>query len=201
MFSRRRLVFILILMALLYFPGSSSRAQKTFADGGPPPSEEELLRKADEDIQLLKQNLVRNRTDVLKRAEKLLKDILRLYPDTPHHGWVEDNLAQVQENLAEHNLLVANFYVNRAARAGAAKGAQSRLLEIVREYPNFSRMDEVLFFLGEVSLIDGRSEDASGYFWKLVCKYPASQRVGDAFVQLNLIGFDASKGCDNSNRK
>jgi outer membrane protein assembly factor BamD (BamD/ComL family) len=93
------------------------------------------------------------------------------------------------------DLRIAQFYFNRGH---GMKGAESRLRKILQGYPRFSRMDEVLLLLGKAYLMDEQPEAAANHFWKLVCKYPGSKYSDEAFEQLNEIGFDASKGCDDS---
>ena len=45
-----------------------------------------------------------------RKAEQRLKVLLQQYPKSTLRATVEARLAEVQENLAMHNLLVARFY-------------------------------------------------------------------------------------------
>jgi tetratricopeptide (TPR) repeat protein len=191
----RRAVLALTLTPLLLAPGGA--AQEAPARARKVASDAELLAGSEEEIQSLRQYRARHVREVGERAEARLKRLLELYPDTPLRSRVEGRLTQVRELLADYHFKIANLYVDRAGRGGSAKEARERLLKIVKDYPDFSRIDEVLFFLGEMSLITERLEEAANYFWKLVCQFPASKRAAEAFGRLDRIGMHASKGCED----
>jgi outer membrane protein assembly factor BamD (BamD/ComL family) len=197
MFSRRSIVFNLILISsLLLIASRVASGQEVTKANQQIESDAGMFSKVEEDVQLLvSKNFVRDRATVAIRAEQQLKKILQLYPKTLLRDRVEENLFQVGEILGLRSLQIAQFYLGHGH---GMKGAQSRLKKIIQEYPNFSRMDEVLLLLGKAYLADEQPEAAANYFWKLVCQYPTSKNIDEAFEQLNRIGFDASKGCDNS---
>jgi len=77
-----------------------------------------------------------------------------------------------KEIAAKHNLEVARWNVTKRK---AYEGARDRLQEIIDTYPDFSRMDEVVFLMGEVYLKLGKSEKAVDYYNKLLKDYSASE--------------------------
>ncbi|CDM64933.1 outer membrane protein assembly factor BamD [Pyrinomonas methylaliphatogenes] len=125
-----------------------------------------------------------------RKAEQRLKALLQQFPQTNLRPEVEQRLREVQDNLAMHNLQVANFYFDRYAQGKASnpKGAQSRLREIVEKYPNFSRMDEVLFKLGVTYVQEEEPDEAAKFFQQLVRNYPNSEYAEKAREQLETIG-------------
>ena len=154
-----------------------------------------MFEKVEPDIQLLlSEDFVRNRLDLTIKTERQLKRILELYPNTFLRGRIAENLSQLQEFLGLHSFQVARFY---SERGHGMKGAESRLLHIIRDYPNFSRMDEALLLLGKVYLAAEQPDDAANYLWKMICQYPTSKFINEAFAQVYKTGFDASKGCGN----
>ena len=76
------------------------------------------------------------------------------------------------EIAAKHNLEVARWYL---IKRKAYEGARDRLQEIIDTYPDFSRMDEVLFLMGEAHLKLGKNDKASDYYAKLLKAYPDSE--------------------------
>jgi len=76
------------------------------------------------------------------------------------------------EIAAKHNLEVARWNVTKRK---AYEGARDRLQEIIDTYPDFSRMDEVLFLMGEVHLKLGKNDKAADYYGKLLKDYPESE--------------------------
>ena len=76
------------------------------------------------------------------------------------------------EIAAKHNLDVARWNLTKRK---AYEGARDRLQEIIDTYPDFSRMDEVIFLMGEVFLRLGKSDKAGDYYTKLLKDYPASE--------------------------
>ncbi|MEJ7616275.1 MAG: outer membrane protein assembly factor BamD [Pyrinomonadaceae bacterium] len=123
------------------------------------------------------------------KAEVQLKAITQSFPDTPLRAEITKRLNEVQENLAMHNLQIARFYYGRNENnKGGLKGAQSRLLEIARKYPNFSYMDEVFYKLGTTYMLEEEPDEAAKYYQQLARDYPNSEFVEKASEQLGVIG-------------
>jgi len=125
-----------------------------------------------------------------RKAEQRLKVLLQQYPKSPLRPTVEARLAEVQENLAMHNLQIARFYydVKYTTGKGGLKGAQSRLKEVVDKYPCFSYNDEVYFRLASTYQAEEEPDEAARYYQKLVQEFPESEFNQKAREQLNIIG-------------
>jgi outer membrane protein assembly factor BamD (BamD/ComL family) len=79
---------------------------------------------------------------------------------------------QAKEIAAKHNLDVARWSFTKRK---AYDGARDRLQEIIDTYPEFSRMDEVEFLMGEIHLKLGKPDKAADYYQKLLKDYPDSE--------------------------
>src|SRR5213080_3449299 len=124
-----------------------------------------------------------------RKAEQRLKVLLQQYPQTKLRPEVELRLREVQDNLAEHNYIIAIYYRDHYVnKKGGLKGSQDRLKEIIEKYPNYCRMDEVLFNYGWTFMQEEEPDEAAKYFQQLVRDYPNSQFVDKAKDQLNIIG-------------
>lgn len=167
------------------------QAQETAIES-PMLSTGERLRQVEEILRVLKSSHVPWEIDLLRKAEQELKGILKADPSTFFRSQVEANLDIVNERLACHDLTIANFYVNMGHRL---RGARARLEHIVRSYPKFSKMDEVLFRLTVVSVQEEKQDEAARYSWTLICNYPNSEYATAAFDQLFKIGISSWQGC------
>ena len=125
-----------------------------------------------------------------RKAEQRLKVLLQQYPKSSLRPTVEARLAEVQENLAMHNLQVGRFYqdVKFSTGKGGLKGAQSRYKEIADKYPCFSYNDEVYFRLATTYQAEEEPDEAARYYQKVVQEFPESEFVEKAREQLNIIG-------------
>jgi outer membrane protein assembly factor BamD len=92
-------------------------------------------------------------------------------------------LADVIQRLADHELYVARYYLER----GRTKAAIWRLEFVVREYPRARRDAEVLLLLGQVYLKQGEPKEARDAFRRLVIEHPEDYRVAQAQVYLDYI--------------
>jgi Outer membrane lipoprotein len=151
------------------------------------------LQRAEQAISRLRSQEEPRDINLARQAASELNSILRIEPKTVFLNQVEYDLDWVNDILAKHDLQVASFYM---ARPHASRASETRLLEITRNYPKFSKMDEVFFRLGVVALQDERSDDASKYLRTLICKHLGSEYVDFAFRELNRIGLNPSEGCD-----
>jgi outer membrane protein assembly factor BamD len=125
-----------------------------------------------------------------RKAEQRLKVLLQQYPKSTLRTTVEARLAEVQENLAMHNLNIARFYydVKYTTGKGGLKGSQSRLKEIVDKYPCFSYNDEVFYRLASTYQAEEEPDEAARYYQRLVQEFPESEFIEKAREQLNIIG-------------
>ena len=124
-----------------------------------------------------------------RRAEQRLKAGLQQYPNSTLREAFQDRLREVQENLAMHDFGVGNFYYGRFRNQnGGLKGAQSRYREIVQKYPDFSRMDEVLFKLADTYVQEEEPDEAAKHLQRIVRDYPNCNFAERAKEQLGVIG-------------
>jgi outer membrane protein assembly factor BamD (BamD/ComL family) len=94
------------------------------------------------------------------------------------------------EIAARHNLDVARWNLTKRK---AYEGARDRLQEIIDTYPEFSRMDEVLFLMGELHLKLGKSERAAEYYSKLLKAYPESEFAKKARTRVDELKVEPEK--------
>ena len=90
----------------------------------------------------------------------------------PARGKVDSTRDPLMETNAIHSLDVARWYLTKRK---AYEGARDRLQEIVDTYPEFSRMDEVVFLLGEASVKLNKPEKAVEYYERLVKDFGGSE--------------------------
>ncbi|HET8675912.1 MAG TPA: outer membrane protein assembly factor BamD [Blastocatellia bacterium] len=109
----------------------------------------------------------------------------------PASGPVEPARDQTKEMAAKHNLDVARYYLTKRK---AYDGARDRLQEIIETYPDFSRMDEVVFLMGEAHAKLGKTETAVDYYNKLLKTYPDSELVKKARERLEKLKVEKKAG-------
>jgi outer membrane protein assembly factor BamD (BamD/ComL family) len=97
---------------------------------------------------------------------------------------------QALEIASRHNLDVARWSVTKRK---AYEGARDRLQEIIDTYPDFSRMDEVVFLMGEVHLKLGKAEKAAEYYSKLLKAYPESEFAKKAHARMDELKVEPEK--------
>ncbi len=107
-----------------------------------------------------------------KQAEFQLKAALQNCQNSALKPQIENDLRDVQQVLGLHELDIARFYIyNRQAY----KAGESRLRDIITQYPFFSYYDESLYLLGVSMIEQEQPEEASDYFSRLVRDYPNSE--------------------------
>jgi outer membrane protein assembly factor BamD (BamD/ComL family) len=95
-----------------------------------------------------------------------------------------------KEIAAKHNLDVARWNLTKRK---AYEGARDRLQEIIETYPDFSRMDEVVFLMGEVYMRLGKKPEATDYYNKLLKDYESSEFAKKARARLDELKAEPEK--------
>ncbi|MBI3651932.1 MAG: outer membrane protein assembly factor BamD [Acidobacteria bacterium] len=99
----------------------------------------------------------------------------------PAKGKFETERDKVRELEAKHNLEVARWSISKRK---AYKGGLDRLQEILDTYPNFSRVDEVFYWMGEAHVKLNEPDKAQEFYHKLLKEFPDSEFAKKAKEQL-----------------
>jgi outer membrane protein assembly factor BamD len=137
-----------------------------------------------------------------QRASDEYKLLIQTYPDSPLVPQAKQKLREVQEILAERQYRIAHFYYLRDNLAAS----QARLQSLTESYPLYSGSDEALFELGNLyekeaaglkkqklpeaqreKLVAQFEKKAIDAYSKIITRYPATDRVGDAKRRLEAL--------------
>lgn len=126
----------------------------------------------------------RDRTEA-KIAEAEFKEFLLKYPDSHLMPRVKARLRQVQEVLGQSNYKIARFYYSKNAN----RAAQSRFQEITDYYPNFSRGDEALWYLGQTLERLKKPQEAAPFYARIITEHPLSPLAESAKERLTAFNY------------
>src|SRR5438270_7625136 len=137
-----------------------------------------------------------------QRAADEYKQLIQQYPDSPLVPQAKQKLREVQEILGERQYRIAHFYYLRDNLAAS----QARLQSLTESYPLYSQSDEALFELGNIyekeaaglrkqkmpeaqkeKLVAQYEKKAIDAYSKIITRYPATDRVGDAKRRLEAL--------------
>ncbi len=105
----------------------------------------------------------------------------------------QGDAAQLDRLRAEKKDLEARSHAEQAA-------AIARYRDIAKRYPNYARLDEVVFFLGENLWKQNRRKEALEAYKVLITRFPKSKYVPDAWMAFGEHYFDsAEKGSRQEN--
>jgi outer membrane protein assembly factor BamD len=137
-----------------------------------------------------------------QRAADEYKQLIQQYPDSPLVPQAKQKLREVQEILGERQYRIAHFYYLRENLAAS----QARLQSLTESYPLYSQSDEALFELGNIyekeaaglrkqrlpeaqreKLVAEFEKKAIEAYARIITRYPATDRVGDAKRRLEAL--------------
>lgn len=111
---------------------------------------------------------------VTVKALQAFQEVIRLYPTSDFAARAEEEIVAVEDLLAAHELSVANFYATYG-RGRICQATIRRLEGLQEQYPDFTRMDEVLFLLGSAFRTCQRPEASTEAWDELEARFPASE--------------------------
>jgi outer membrane protein assembly factor BamD (BamD/ComL family) len=85
-------------------------------------------------------------------------------------------IRRAETNLAEHEVLVARFYLKRRVYPAATE----RLKTVVDRYPRYPEMREVYLDLGRSLLLGNNEAEGKIYLEKLIADWPESEAAAQA---------------------
>ena len=117
------------------------------------------------------------------------KKVAANYPLSEEAKDAQKHIKVCEENLAAHEFGIAYHYYKR----NALKAATARFLEILTTYPNYSKMEEVYFYLADSYYLWSQADKSIPFFTKLVSDYPQSKLAKKAQERLNEINNKAKE--------
>lgn len=118
-----------------------------------------------------RQILSRDRDQTNTRtALNTFEEFLRKYPDNPNADQAAQLALRARTRLADHEVYVGRFYLQRKQYQPAI----SRLENILREFPDYYFRDEAFFFLGRAYLDSGKTDQGHRILEQLVEEFPTS---------------------------
>jgi len=113
---------------------------------------------------------------VTREAITAFEELLRLYPTSSYIPEARQEIILITDRLAAHELTIGAFYSNYYG-SGICQATIQRLENLGEEYPAFSRMDEVHYYLGVAYRKCRRQDDAEREIAALLRDYPDSPFV------------------------
>jgi outer membrane protein assembly factor BamD len=98
------------------------------------------------------------------------KKVVSQYPLSEEAKQAQERIKDCEEKLAEHTFNIASLYY----RNMAFKASSSRLVEILTNYPNYSKLDQVYYTLADSYFLWKKTDESLPFFSKLVTDYPQS---------------------------
>lgn len=113
---------------------------------------------------------------ITRQALAAFETLLQRYPQDPRRDEVRSYIAQCFNQLAAHEVVVAEYYL----KAGRYQAAINRLEGVVRNYPAYADGAEVLFYLGQAYLLNGDKGKSDEAFTVLYNQFPHSEYIASA---------------------
>lgn len=104
-------------------------------------------------------------------AAQSYRELLQNYATSPYAHEARARYKAMLDLLAEHEFLVARYYLRR----GAWEAARSRFEALFAAFPEYQGMEKALYWAGVTEQRLGRTEDARALFEKLRKDYPESR--------------------------
>jgi len=115
-----------------------------------------------------------------KNALAEFKKLVTKYPNSEEAEQSYEKIRKCEEKLAKHSFIIAKHYY----KVKAYNASIERLQEILTQYPDFSEMDKLYYYLANSFYQSKREEEALPYFRKLISDYPDSKFIKKAIKRI-----------------
>ncbi|MDI6890554.1 MAG: outer membrane protein assembly factor BamD [Thermodesulfovibrionales bacterium] len=114
------------------------------------------------------------------RALEEFEKLKRMFPRNPYKDIIEVKIEKCKKTIADYEFLVGEFYYKK----GSFSAAIGRFEGLLKNYPDYSREADVLFYTGMSYKNLGQKDKALEYLNRLIEKYPNNKLTTDAKKEL-----------------
>lgn len=111
------------------------------------------------------------------------RKVITIYPLSEEAKLSREKILNCEEKLAEHTFQIGLLYY----KMKGYKASTKRLIEVLTNYPNYSRMDKIYFYLGDSYYKWNKADQAQPFFTKLITDFPKSKFAKKAQKRLEEI--------------
>ena len=111
------------------------------------------------------------------------KKVVTNYPMSNEANEARKKITECENRLAEHILGIGRHYY----KVKAYQASINRLSDILNQYLNYEKMDQVYFYIGDSHFRMGQSEESVPFFTKLITDFPQSKFAKKAQKKMNEI--------------
>ncbi len=111
-----------------------------------------------------------------KEALAKFRAFVKSYPTSNHVEEAEGYIVECTKQLAEHELYVARYYLDKKKYDGAL----ARVQTVIEEYPKSGLVPEAVLIMGETFLESGKTDQARATFMSIVKDYPQTYQAKQA---------------------
>ncbi|MEW6002977.1 MAG: outer membrane protein assembly factor BamD [Nitrospirota bacterium] len=104
----------------------------------------------------------------------------KMFPRNPYKDVVDLRIEKCRNTIADYEFLVGEFYYKKESFSAAVV----RFEELIKNYPDYRREANVLYYTGLSYKKLGQREKASEYLNRLIDKYPNNKLAADAKKEL-----------------
>ncbi|MBE3130499.1 MAG: outer membrane protein assembly factor BamD [Acidobacteria bacterium] len=132
-------------------------------------------------------------TQALAEFKKVITD----FPASDQAKEAQEKIKDCEERLAAHSAEIAIGYNKRRAY----RASISRLSEIMTSYPDYSRLDEIYYYLGDCHFMMRQYDQAVPFFTKVITDYPSRPLAKPATQRLAETEKLKAAAKDNKDKK
>jgi outer membrane protein assembly factor BamD len=118
----------------------------------------------------------RDQTATVQALDEYQK-VVQYYPTSPLVAQAQERISELRQNLARAEFLAGYFYQRTRE---APRAAIARYEGILRDYPDYKQLDEVLFRMSQALATAGRSGEALPHLDRMIREYPSSAFANEA---------------------
>ncbi len=128
-----------------------------------------------------------------KKALEEFERLKKLYPRNPYRDIIDIKIEKCRDVMAAYEFMVGKFYFKKES----FKAARGRFEGLIKTYPDYRHMPEVLYLLWKTYINLDEKEKAESTYKDLLSRFPNSKETSKAKKEYNKLTPSARDGAEN----
>lgn len=128
-----------------------------------------------------------------RKALEEFERLKKLYPRNPYRDTIDIKIEKCRDVMAAYEFMVGKFYFKKES----FKAAQGRFEGLIKNYPDYRNMPEVLYLLWKTYINLNEIEKAESTIKELLSRFPNSKEASKAKREYNKLTPSARDSVEN----